>query len=70
MEGAANRHKREFELAITQAWHGEAFARTKLLKGLGDYLKRPKKAQTPDQMLAALKMYADGGAPLNIRTLN
>jgi hypothetical protein len=72
MDGAARRQKREFELVVSGAWHAEAFARTKSLKPLPDYLKaKPKpRIQTPDEMFANLQMMAAGGAPLNIRTIN
>jgi hypothetical protein len=72
MEGAARRQKREFDLAITQAWHAVAFDRTKRLKGLADYLVvKPKyKAQTPEAMFAALMQMQAGGAPLSIREIN
>jgi hypothetical protein len=72
MDGAARRQKREFDLMVSGAWHAEAFARTKQLKQLSDYTgtKPVRKAQTPDEMLAALQMMKAGGAPLSIRELN
>jgi hypothetical protein len=72
MDGAARRQKWEFDLMVSGAWHAEAFARTKQLKQLSDYTgtKPVRKAQTPDEMLAALQMMKAGGAPLNIRELN
>lgn len=70
MEGAARRARREQELAILQAWHGEAFARTKRLKGLSDYLGEKKKAQTPEEMLAVFRSFQSRGAPMNIRQVN
>jgi hypothetical protein len=72
MEGAARRQKREFELAIIGAWHTEAFARAKRLKNLSEYLadKPTRKAQTPDEMFAALQQLKAAGAPMNIRQIN
>jgi hypothetical protein len=73
MEGSARAAKRRHDLAIVQAWHGEAFARAKLLKGLAHYLgtkPKPTRAQTPDEMFAALQMMHAGGAPLSIRQIN
>jgi hypothetical protein len=72
MEGASRRHKRDFDLAITQAWHAVAFDRAKRLKKLSDYLgdAKPKRAQTPDEMLAVLMSMKGAGAPMNIRKVN
>lgn len=77
MEGAALRHKRELDMLIAGAWHTAIFGLNgyagKLRgKNLSDYLNsaKPKKAQTPDEMFAALLMTQAGGAPLNIRKLN
>jgi hypothetical protein len=73
MEGAARRQKRAFDLVIIGAWHTEAFARTKKLKALSDYVgdkPKPFKATTPEQMLAAFQAMQAGGAPLNIREVN
>jgi hypothetical protein len=72
MEGAARRQKREFDLAIIQAWHTEAFARAKRLKKLSEYLadKPKRRAQTPDEMFAALQQLKAAGAPMNIRQIN
>ena len=73
MEAVSRRHKREFDLTVSGAWHAEAFARTKKLKKLSEYVgDKPKsvKATTPDEMFAVLQMMKAGGAPLNIRTIN
>jgi hypothetical protein len=70
MEGAARRQKREFELAIIGAWHTEAFARAKHLKKLSEYLADKPRAQTPDEMFAALQQMKAAGAPMNIRQIN
>jgi len=70
MEGAARRQKREFELAVTGAWHAEAFARSKRLKKLSDYLQPKATASTPAEMLAVLRELQAGGAPMNIRRVN
>ena len=45
------------------AWQSERFAREEKLRGLKHYLDelKPKKAQTPDDMLAMLQGYADRG---------
>lgn len=43
------------------------------LKPLKDYLiekPKPKRAQTPDEMFAALQMFAAAGAPMTIREIN
>jgi hypothetical protein len=72
MEGAARRHRRDFELAITGAWHAEAFARQKRLKGLADYIgEKPKRRkQSPEEMFAILSQFQAGGAPIDIREVN
>lgn len=69
MAGAAKRIQREAELALAQAWFGERFHRTKKLKPLPTYLAemRPRKSQTPADMLAALRALQAAGAPITIR---
>jgi hypothetical protein len=48
------------------------FSRTDKKVRLSDYLAsaRQKKAQTPDEMLAALMGMREAGAPINIRDIN
>lgn len=71
MEGAALASKKRQDLAVYQAWHAELFAREKKLKKLSAYLREaPKKAQTPAEMLAALKGFRSRGASMNIRRVN
>lgn len=69
MEGLSRAAKHQFELAVTNAWHGETFARTKRLKKLSTYLK-PKGSETPADMLGAFKAFRHAGLPINIRKLN
>lgn len=61
--------EREIELAATAAWLGEKFARDKKLKPLKRVLAdlKPKKPQTPKQMLAALRAFQSRGADMQIR---
>ena len=73
MEGRARAAKQAFDLSIAQAWHTAAFARTKKLKKLSDYLKAtgaPAKAQTPAEMLEVFKSFQQRGAGMTIRRVN
>ena len=70
MEGRARAAKRNFELALSQAWHTEAFAREKRLKKLAEYLEGPPKARTADEILDAFLMFQALGAPMTIREVN
>lgn len=69
MAGAGKRIQREAELALTTAWLTIRFERTKKLKPLAKYLAeiRPKRPQTPADMLAVLRGLQAAGAPMTIR---
>ena len=70
MEGRARAAKRKQEAALSQAWHTEAFARTKKLPRLSDLFGEKTKAQTPEEILAVFRQFHSGGAPMNIKKLN
>jgi hypothetical protein len=70
MEGAARRAKRKSDATIALAWHIEAFARQKTLKPLRELLDVKPKAQTPDEMLAAMLTMQARGTPMNIKKLH
>jgi hypothetical protein len=76
MDGAARRHKRELDVAISCAWHSvvfEAKAQKGRLKKLSEYLEvkaKPRKRQTPEEMFAILSQFQAGGAPIDIREVN
>lgn len=69
MEGRAKLAERENDLAIGAAWYVERFRREKRLKPLGAYLTeaKPKKPQTPKQMLAALRALNARGAGMTFK---
>lgn len=74
MEGAARAAKNRMDELFWQAWHVEAFARMKG-RDFKAALKRhfggsPAKAQTPLEMLDALKEFKARGVPMNIRRVN
>lgn len=71
MEGAALAAERQFDRDVALAWHVGAFtgaASVGKLKALSEY--RPKKGQSPKQMLGTLLYLQDQGAPMTIRQLN
>ena len=75
MEGAARAAKRQFDRDISHAWHTAGFsgaAQAGKLKRLDKYLSngKPKRAQTPAEMLDALRALRDMGAPMSIRQVN
>jgi len=73
MKGCANAAARDYEKLITVAWHTENFARTKKLKGLGEYLPRDgetKSAVQPDVILDAMLTMQASGVPMQIRKLD
>jgi hypothetical protein len=74
MKGCANAATREFETAITTAWHGEAFARTQKLKGLSEYLPRDVKAEKPavrpEVILDAMLTMQAHGVPMQVRKID
>lgn len=59
MKARAKAEKKAFDLAITQAWHIEAFARQKQLNKLSSYIgsSEPRRPQTPEEMLAILQSF-------------
>lgn len=74
MDGRARAAKREADLLFWQAWHVEAFARMSgrdfkaAIKKIGKP-KRPRK-QSPAEMLAILRQFEAGGAPMKITDIN
>lgn len=73
MKGRARAAKHQAELAISQAWHGEAFARAKKLEPLSRYLpddgSEPEPVQAEAILDAMMTMRAHG-IPMNIRKLH
>jgi hypothetical protein len=70
MEGCSRAAKRKSDAMLSQAWHTEAFARTKRLKPLRELLGYKPKAQTPDEMLEMFRAIAGRGVPMNFRQVN
>lgn len=68
MKGCARAAKRALDLSVSQAWHGEAFARQKHLEKLSKYIgsSEPKRAQTPEEMLAVFRSFQSQGAGMTI----
>lgn len=69
MEGAARAAKQQFEMFVSGAWHGEAFARTKRLKPLSDYLTEHVDQRPPD-LLSAFREMKARGVSVDIKKLN
>ena len=67
MEGAGLAAERQAEMALFQAWHGEAFAREKRLKPLSKYIKSGARKQSPEELLAAFRDFQARGAKMEIR---
>lgn len=70
---AAGRRADENTILAYRALHFYALAMSKGLKPLSEYLiekPKPRKAQTPDEMFAALLDMKMHGAPMNIRKIN
>lgn len=61
MEGRLRARRRRWEELVAQAWHTEAFARRKSLPSLSKVLsgeeKQAAKAQTPTEMVAAMRAW-------------
>jgi hypothetical protein len=70
MEGMARAAKRNLELAITGAWHAEAFARTKRMKKLSAYLPGEQPLNGGDDVIGIFRAMKKGGKPVSIRKLN
>lgn len=74
MKGAARAAKRRTDEAVSLAWHTAAFGAAAMngkLKKLGQYLKPERaKAQSPEDMLEALRSFQARGAPMNIRQVH
>ena len=76
MEGAAHAAKRAFDRDIALAWHTAAFgaaAQSGKLKNLSTYQNPPKivkAAQSPNEMLEAMRAFQDMGAPMVIKQVN
>jgi hypothetical protein len=68
MEGRARAAKQEYELSVSQAWHGEVFARQKKLKKLSEYLPRDEQAEpvSPEVVLDAMLTLQAAGVPMKI----
>lgn len=69
MEGRARAAKDAFELALSQAWHGEVFARQNKLKQLSQYLPREDGADPvqPEVVLDAMMTLQAAGVPMQIK---
>lgn len=72
MKGRARAAQSEYDLAVSQAWHGEAFARAKKLKSLSEYLPKGESSQSipPEAILDAMMTMKAHGVPMDIRKLN
>jgi hypothetical protein len=70
MDGRHRAAKRESDAMLSQAWHTEAFARSKKLKPLHQLLAAKPKAQTPADMLDALRQLQARGVPMNFKQIN
>jgi hypothetical protein len=70
MDGRTRAAKREADAALSLAWHIEAFARQKKLKPLNQLLSIKPKAQTPADMLDALRQFQARGVPMNFKQIN
>lgn len=73
MDGVTRAASRKYDHAIFVAWHVAAFgnaAQAGKLKPLSKYLGIKPKAQTPEEMLAALQVLKEAGAPMDIREIN
>lgn len=72
MQAVGKRREGEAEASVATAWQTGAFsgmAQAGKLKPLKTYLRKEVKAQTPREMLAALKSLKAAGAPMTIRKL-
>lgn len=58
----------QYELAVFGAYQAEVLARTSKPKSLKHYLDnlKPRRAQTPDEMLAVFRSLKARGAPMKI----
>lgn len=74
MDGAALAAKRQHESETALAWQIAAFsaaAQNGKLKRLSHYIAIPApSAQSPDEMLAVFRTFAERGAPMSIRQVN
>lgn len=72
MKGVRKRLEREAEDAITTAYNTAALAATAQagkLKPLRHYLRKPGQKQSPDEMMAILRMFEARGAGMKITPL-
>lgn len=71
MRGRMQAHERANEAGYFQAWATERFAREKKLKPFQKYLAdiRPRKPQTPDDVLAMFQSMQAAGVPMTIRKI-
>ncbi len=72
MKGRALAAKSEYELALYQAWHGEAFARAKKLESLKRYLPADGEAEPvqAEVILDAMMTMQAHGVPMEIKRLH
>jgi hypothetical protein len=73
MEARARAAKREHENAVSLAWHTAAFTGAAMngkLKKLDHYIVRPKRVQTPEEMLAVFRQFQSRGANMTIRQVH
>lgn len=72
MKGRALAAKSEYELALYQAWHGEAFARAKKLESLKRYLPSDGEAEPvqAEVILDAMMTMQAHGVPMEIRQVH
>lgn len=70
-EGMVRAAKRDIDRTIAGAWHGEAFARTKRLKKLGNYVgDGPAREGSSAEALSMFRAFKKQGLPIKIKRLN
>lgn len=72
MKGRARAAQQEYDLAVAQGWWGEAMARQKKLKGLGEYLPKDEDADPvqPEVILDAMLTMQAHGVPMKVEWVN
>lgn len=75
LRGRAKAREQMIEREVSLAWHTAAFsaaAQAGKLKSLKEYRGKAedRKVQSPQQMLGALRMLQDMGAPMTIKQVN
>lgn len=69
MAGARKRLEREAENQIALAWQTGVFAATAQagkIKPLAHYLRKPGQRQSPEEMMAVMRSFQEGGAAMRI----